>query len=220
MSCTIEANYWQTRMDERRLRSRALYCYIKGRRKRGSPPKKWMDNIKEHVKLVELNIGEAVNLTRGREKWRSLMATTSSGSANGWRKRIRDWQTRSIARPLCDSRATCFCFSLVWWNVKIAWRIVRTGPGPRLIQPTLSYVVNQLYRTPGDKRSKRVWQPTDSWPVCDYHSHPATQRSRYLWHNSCRQHPASTRRPTYTAVESTAAKANLCRCIQYNVLTA
>jgi len=28
-----------SRMDERRLPSRALYCYIKGRRKRGRPPR-------------------------------------------------------------------------------------------------------------------------------------------------------------------------------------
>ena len=61
--------------------SRAMYCYIKRRRKRGSPPKKWIDNIKEDVKLLELSIGEAVNLTRDREKWRSLVAT--SLSANG-----------------------------------------------------------------------------------------------------------------------------------------
>jgi len=47
-----------------------MYCYIKGRRKRGRPPKKWIDNIKEDVKLMELSIGEAVNLTRDREKWR------------------------------------------------------------------------------------------------------------------------------------------------------
>ena len=68
-------------MDERKLLSRAMYCYIKGRRKRESPPIKWIDNIKEDVKLVELNIGEAVNLTRDREKLRSLVATSSS--ANG-----------------------------------------------------------------------------------------------------------------------------------------
>ena len=51
-----------SRMDERRLPSRAMYCYIKGRRKRGRPPKKWIDNIKEDVKLMELSIGEAINL--------------------------------------------------------------------------------------------------------------------------------------------------------------
>jgi len=70
-----------SRMDEGTLSSRAMYCYIKGRRKRESPPIKWIDNIKEDVKLVELNIGEAVNLTRDREKLRSLVATSSS--ANG-----------------------------------------------------------------------------------------------------------------------------------------
>jgi len=70
-----------SRMDERRLPPRAMYCYIKEKRKRGRPPKKWIDNIKEDVKLMELSIGEAVNLTRDREKWRSLVAT--SLSANG-----------------------------------------------------------------------------------------------------------------------------------------
>ena len=59
-----------SRMGERRLPSRAMYCYIKGRRKRGKPPKKWIDNIKDDVKLMELSIGGAVNLTRDREKWR------------------------------------------------------------------------------------------------------------------------------------------------------
>jgi len=66
---------YMSRMDERRLPSRAMYCYIKERRKRGRPPQKWIDNIKEDVKLMELSIGEAVKLTRDREKWRSLVAT-------------------------------------------------------------------------------------------------------------------------------------------------
>ena len=71
-----------SRTDESRLLpSRAMYCYIKERRKRGRPPKKWIDNIKEDVKLMELSIGEAVNLTiETREKWRSLVATSSSAS--------------------------------------------------------------------------------------------------------------------------------------------
>ena len=56
-----------SRTDKRRLPSKAMYCYIKGRRKRGGPPKKWIDNIKEGVKLMELSMGEAVNLTRDRE---------------------------------------------------------------------------------------------------------------------------------------------------------
>jgi len=62
-----------------------MYCYTKGRRKRGSPPKKWIDNIKEDVKLMEFSIGEAVNMSGDREKWRSFVATSSS--ANGSRKR-------------------------------------------------------------------------------------------------------------------------------------
>jgi len=32
---------------------RAMYSVMKGRRKRGRPPKKWIDNIKEDVKLLE-----------------------------------------------------------------------------------------------------------------------------------------------------------------------
>jgi len=43
-------------------------------------------NIKEDVKLMELSNGkEPVSLTRDREKWRSLVATSSS--VYGWRKR-------------------------------------------------------------------------------------------------------------------------------------
>ena len=34
--------------------------------------------IKEDVKLMELSVEEAANLTRDREKWRSLVATSSS----------------------------------------------------------------------------------------------------------------------------------------------
>jgi len=61
------------------------------KRKRGRPPTKWIDNIKEDVKLMELNIGEAVKLTRDRDKWRSLVATSSS--ANGRRKRQKKKKT-------------------------------------------------------------------------------------------------------------------------------
>ena len=57
--------------------SRAMFCYIKGRMKRERPPKEWIDNINEYVRLMEL-IGEAVNLTKDREKWRSLVAASSA----------------------------------------------------------------------------------------------------------------------------------------------
>jgi len=73
-----------SRMDERRLPSRAMYCYIKERRKRGWPPKKWIDNIKEDVKLTELSIGEAVNRTIETERngvvsWQPHRQSTADG---------------------------------------------------------------------------------------------------------------------------------------------
>jgi len=36
-----------SRIDERRLPSRAVHCHIKGRRKTERSPKKWIDNITE-----------------------------------------------------------------------------------------------------------------------------------------------------------------------------
>jgi len=74
-----------SRMDERLrlLSSRAMYCCIKERRKRGRPPKKWIDNIKENVKLMHgaQRWRSSKPNYRDREKWRSLVAISSS--ANG-----------------------------------------------------------------------------------------------------------------------------------------
>jgi len=132
-----------SRTDESRLLpSRAMYCYIKERRKRGRPPKKWIDNIKEDVKLMELSIGEAVKLTRDREKRRSLVATSSS--AVGWRKREEErWHATTEMTSFLESWYTAFSFSgwysnsdvvktvgprgninAIWLNIKINLQIL------------------------------------------------------------------------------------------------
>ena len=79
-------------------------CYIKGRRKKGRPPNKWIVDTKEDVKLMELNIGEAVNLIRkerngvvswqphrqpiadGREKRREKRELRNTLNAVGYRR--------------------------------------------------------------------------------------------------------------------------------------
>jgi len=56
----------------------------------------------------ELSIGEPVNLTRDREKWRSFVATSSW--ANGWRKTEKNEWTKLAkrrARDYRESAETC-----------------------------------------------------------------------------------------------------------------
>jgi len=62
---------------------------------------KWIDNIKVDVKLMELSIGEPVNLTRDIEKWRSLVASWQphrQPTADG--REERDYCSHSLPNTL------------------------------------------------------------------------------------------------------------------------
>ena len=62
-----------TRMDGKRLPTRALHCHIEGTRSRGRQPKIWMDNVKEDLKEHGLDIRTATELARDRKRWRQLV---------------------------------------------------------------------------------------------------------------------------------------------------
>ena len=49
-------------------------------------------------KLMELSIGGAVNLTRDREKWRSLVATSSSADLTADKRERQEITRRNISR--------------------------------------------------------------------------------------------------------------------------
>jgi len=48
------------------------------RRNRGRQPKRWIDNVKEDIRERQLDIREAINLTRDRTRLRRLVTITSS----------------------------------------------------------------------------------------------------------------------------------------------
>jgi len=50
-----------SRMGSERL-SKALHCYINGKRNQGRQPKKWIDNVKEDMKAKKLNVQQAMVL--------------------------------------------------------------------------------------------------------------------------------------------------------------
>ena len=62
-----------TRMDGKRLPTRALHCHIEGARSRGRQPKTWMDNVKEDLKEHGLGMRTATEWARDRKRWRHLV---------------------------------------------------------------------------------------------------------------------------------------------------
>ena len=66
-----------------RLPTRALHCYIPGRRSRGRPCKKWINHIQEDLNCLQLNMKEAMDIVRDRQEWRHRISTSSSPL--GWR---------------------------------------------------------------------------------------------------------------------------------------
>jgi len=72
-----------SRMSRDRLPTRALHCYIPGRRSRSRPCKKWINNIQEDLNRLQLNMKEAMDIVRDRQKWRHRISTSSSPL--GWR---------------------------------------------------------------------------------------------------------------------------------------
>jgi len=54
---------------------------VEGTRSRGNQPKKWMDNVKEDLSAQGMNMREAVDNSRNRRIWRSLVETSSLANA-------------------------------------------------------------------------------------------------------------------------------------------
>ena len=67
-----------SRMSGDRLPTRALHCYIPGKRSRGRPCKKWINNIQENLNCLQLNMKEAMDIVRDRQEWRHRISTSSS----------------------------------------------------------------------------------------------------------------------------------------------
>ena len=51
-----------TRMDGNRLPASVLYCHVEGRKSRGRQSKKWIDNVKEDIKRLNLDVKTAMNI--------------------------------------------------------------------------------------------------------------------------------------------------------------
>jgi len=49
-----------------------------GKRSRGRPCKKWINNIQEDLNCVQLNMKEAMDIVRDRQEWRHRISTSSS----------------------------------------------------------------------------------------------------------------------------------------------
>jgi len=71
-------------MDERRLPSRAMDCHIEGTWNVGRQPKRWIDNIKDDIADLGINIRTATDSARDRRRRKHLV--TNSSATNGWRK--------------------------------------------------------------------------------------------------------------------------------------
>ena len=67
-----------TRMKAERWPLQALQCEITGKRDRGHPIKKWMDNVKEDLNKLSLDMRQAMDLIWQRDKWKHLIKTSSS----------------------------------------------------------------------------------------------------------------------------------------------
>jgi len=69
------------RMNNDRLPSMALHGYVEGTRSRGRHQKTWMDNIREHLERMEMNMEEAKEKIKNREFWRRQVEDSSSALA-------------------------------------------------------------------------------------------------------------------------------------------
>jgi len=70
-----------TRMKGNRLPVAALYGQVEGTRSRERQPKKWMDIVREDLMAQGMNMREAVDNSRNRMIWRSLVEVSSSAYA-------------------------------------------------------------------------------------------------------------------------------------------
>ena len=55
----------------------ALHGYAEGNRSRGRQQKTWMDNIREDLERMKMNIGEAQEKIKDREFWRQQVEDSS-----------------------------------------------------------------------------------------------------------------------------------------------
>src|SRR5688572_9559886 len=69
------------RMDNNRLPSMALYGYVEGTRSRGRQQKTWMDNIREDLQRMEMDMEEVKESIWNRESWRRRVEDSSSALA-------------------------------------------------------------------------------------------------------------------------------------------
>jgi len=58
-----------------------LYGQVEGTRSRGRQPKKWIDNVKEDLAAQGMNMREAMDNSRNRRIWRSLVEASSLANA-------------------------------------------------------------------------------------------------------------------------------------------
>jgi len=73
-----------SRMGSERLPAKALHWYINGKRSQGRQPKKWMDNVNEHIEAKKLTVQQAMVLVWDRNKWKHQVAASSSSSLKLW----------------------------------------------------------------------------------------------------------------------------------------
>lgn len=70
------------RMPSHRLPLIAIQGQVQGKRSRGRPQKRWIDNIKEDVTTMGMPLVEATRLTQDREGWRSLVRLSTRAQAS------------------------------------------------------------------------------------------------------------------------------------------
>jgi len=70
-----------TRMEKDRYPNILMHGYTHGRRPRGRPRKRWLDNITEDCEELNLTIHQASRLANDRVKWRNTVRNKGSRSA-------------------------------------------------------------------------------------------------------------------------------------------
>jgi hypothetical protein len=70
------------RMDESRYPKLVLHGRVDGRRRRGRPRKRWLDNIKEDCRELGYSVVEAERTARDREEWRKILRLSERALAS------------------------------------------------------------------------------------------------------------------------------------------
>ena len=83
-----------SRMEKDRYPNILMHGYTHGRRPRGRPRKRWLENITEDCEALNLTIQQASRLTNDRVKWRNTVRNKGSRSAGrGHRLRRRGFKS-------------------------------------------------------------------------------------------------------------------------------